>query len=181
MWDEQVERMERYYRRCERIEREATDDSVEDDNDTIYSFFMHCYHLKDWFNRDPEYQHQVTEDRACQNPKCAECYMRKSEALTLCQQLCNGIKHLNSTGPMPGRGTNVVTGEVWFFIRSRERTEAGPVSKTRGGVVDRPQWVDTCIGSAFEALTAARNAWKGFIVSAGAVESDEGYEVMYGT
>ena len=164
MWDDQLERMERYYRRCEEIKsRGSSLESVEDDNDTVYSFFIHCYHLKDWFRRDSLYQH---EGKLCANPKCAECYFQNNEALKLCGEFCNGIKHLNSLSPeegrdktpaLPGRGTNHVDNTAWLFII----------------------WADWTYSDPFNAVAAARNAWKKFALQTGAVDSPESYEKYY--
>ena len=78
MWPDQLERVERYYRRCEVIKREATEDSIEDDNDTIYAFFQNCHHLMDWLNLDSEYRHRAPRSQRCENPKCAGCYLNKN-------------------------------------------------------------------------------------------------------
>ena len=119
MWDEQVARMERYYGQCKNIKERSSLATVEDDNDTIYSFFMHCHHLKDWFRRDPCYQHRPKDGRACDNGNCAECYVWNTPALELCQEVCNAIKHLNSSADtaIAGRGRSFVDRSVWFFVR----------------------------------------------------------------
>ena len=147
MWDEQLARMERYYLRCEKIKESCSMDTVEDDNDTIYSFFMHCYHVKDWFNRDAGYQHRPVDEPDCQNKKCAECYLRKTPALKLCQEICNAIKHLNSSSKsaVAGRGRNHVDGSVWFFVRSPDETTQ----------------------DAFEVVEESRAAWKAFVIESG--------------
>ena len=135
IWEDQLQRMERYYRRCEAINEGATIGNVEDDNDTIYSFFIHCYHLRDWLNRDPAFRDNAIkaqpcsdppiEGQPCTSPQCVTCYLEKDPALKLCQEICNGIKHLNSTTAMAGRGVNDEDGSVWFYIRWRPRMIAG--------------------------------------------------------
>lgn len=125
MWDEQFARMERYYRRCQNIKEHSSLATLEEDNNTIYSFFVHCHHLKDWFKQDPCYQHRRNDGGACDNGACAECYVRKTPALKLCQEISNAIKHLNSSeiAPVAGTGGSYVDGSVWFFVRWPDGTQ----------------------------------------------------------
>ena len=55
-YQEQLERVRRYYGRFKKLnggmEHIAPSDMYIDD---IYSFFLNCYHLKDWLKNDPEY------------------------------------------------------------------------------------------------------------------------------
>ena len=166
MWDEQLERMERYYRCCEEIRsRGTTPDRREDDCDTVYSFFIHCYHLKDWLKRDCIYAHR---GKSCSNHRCAECHVQADEALKLCGEFCNGIKHLNrlseqkgrdKTPALPGRGVNYVDDTAWLYVI----------------------WADGTCSDPFEAISAARNAWKAFIIEKGGVASADLYEELYGS
>ena len=184
MWEDQLRRVERYYRRCEGIKTGATIGSVEDDNDTIYSFFIHCYHLRDWLNRDSVFEHDAIKAKSCSdppvkgqpctNPKCGTCYLEKTPALKLCQDICNGIKHLNSNGAMPGREVSYVDESVGFYVRSRPREESGHNVDTRQ--------------DAFKVIAEARDAWKKFIIETGGADiserggvvSEELYEWLYG-
>lgn len=166
MWEEQLVRMERYYQRCRAIQDRESAGRSDSDLDTIYSFFLHCYHLSDWLGKDPKYQHQNSRRTKCSNMGCAKCHVERTPALKLSQELCNGIKHLNPDRPMPGRRMNVVTGEIRFYITWREVNEGGRSSETRA--------------SAFEAIEEARNAWKDYIVAvAGVVTSAGEYDRRY--
>ena len=156
MWDEQLERMERYYSRCVSVqERGSTLESVEDDNDTIYSFFIHCHFLKDWFKRDYLYTHG--KKRCANKMRCAECYLQRTPALKLCQDIANGIKHLNHTSAVSGRMVDLPNKTVWFFVRDRKGAES----------------------DAFNGVRAAREAWKSFALQTGAVGSEELYQVFF--
>ena len=158
MWDDQLQRMERHYRRCLSIQKcGSTIESVEDDNDIIYSFFIHCLHLKDWFIRDYLYTHG--KKRCVNHKRCAECYLRRTPALTLCQDIANGIKHLNRDSAVSGRRVDLPNESVSFFVRDRNGEES----------------------DAFNAVRAAREAWKLFTLSTRAVESEEMYEACYGS
>ena len=160
MWDEQVARMERYYRQCQKIKKSSSLATLEYDNDTIYSFFMHCHQLKDWFRRDPCYQHRPKDGGPCDNRNCAECYVRNTPALELCQEVCNAIKHLNSSegAAVAGRGGSFVDGSVWFFVR----------------------WPDGTERDSFEVIDEARSAWQAFVIQIGEAESAAGYDAWYG-
>ena len=158
MWDEQVARMERYYRRCQMIKGYSSLATLEHDNDTIYSFLMHCHHLKDWFRRDLCYRHQRKHGGGCANGNCAECYVWNIPALELCQEICNAIKHLNSSekAAVAGRGGSFVDGSVWFFVRCPDGTQR----------------------NAFEVIDEARSAWQAFVIHE--AESAAGYDACYG-
>ncbi len=160
MWDEQFARMERYYRWCQNIKEHSSLATLEEDNDTICSFFVHCHHLKDWFKRDPCYQHRRKDGGACDNGACAECHVRKTPALKLCQEISNAIKHLNSSeiAPVAGTGGSYVDGSVWFFVR----------------------WPDGTQRDTFEVIDEARSAWRAFEVQIGEVNSAAGYDAWYG-
>ena len=160
MWDEQVARMERYYRRCQMIKGYSSLATLEHDNDTIYSFLMHCHHLKDWFRRDLCYRHQRKHGGGCANGNCAECYVWNIPALELCQEICNAIKHLNSSekAAVAGRGGSFVDGSVWFFVRCPDGTQR----------------------NAFEVIDEARSAWQAFVIQIGEAESAAGYDACYG-
>ncbi len=59
-----------------------------DFQDIMWSFFQHCWHVKDWIKHDP---------LASSTQKKAACDMaHQSPVLKICQELCNGTKHLLS-------------------------------------------------------------------------------------
>jgi hypothetical protein len=86
-YEEQWNRVLRWYERLKRIsegdETLRPSDSCEDD---MYAFFLNCYHLKDWIMNDPS--RLQMKDRV-------EPFIGQSEALSICADLCNGIKHLS--------------------------------------------------------------------------------------
>lgn len=51
--------------------------------DAARSFFMDCYHLKDWLKKDPRIQ----------NPQDVEAAVSKGPSLSLVADLCNSLKH----------------------------------------------------------------------------------------
>jgi hypothetical protein len=66
--------------------------------DMMWSFFQHCWHVKDWILNDP---------LASTTQKEAACEMaHKSDVLRICQDLCNGTKHLQLRRPGSGSGAS---------------------------------------------------------------------------
>lgn len=53
--------------------------------DDLYSFFINCYHLKDWIEKD---------DSIICTKSDLESFLAKNEYLKLCADLCNSSKHL---------------------------------------------------------------------------------------
>jgi hypothetical protein len=56
--------------------------------DMMWSFFQHCWRVKDWVRRDPS----VTSDQKMAVDDLAH----QSVALGVCRDLCNGTKHLGA-------------------------------------------------------------------------------------
>jgi hypothetical protein len=88
-YNEQFERVKRYYERFKEIDQGKPHclptPYYEDD---VYSFFIHCHHLKDWIENDPtvSVSKQEVEDFVYANPA--------NNALRICADICNGAKHL---------------------------------------------------------------------------------------
>lgn len=67
--------------------------------DDIYAFFQNCYHIKDYLKNDPAYTKHTNSQ--------IESYINRYRtfALTLCADICNGLKHLslsrNRSGATP--------------------------------------------------------------------------------
>src|SRR5712692_9502414 len=83
---EQLERVKRWYSRFKEIsegrEHIPFADFYQDD---IFAFFQNCYHLKDWIKNDPSVAHMKD---------LVEPFINQSEVLSICADLCNGLKHL---------------------------------------------------------------------------------------
>jgi hypothetical protein len=84
--------------------------------DMMWSFFQHCWHIKDWLYHDP---------LASSTQKDAAIAMahQAGGALMICRDLCNGTKHLNLRDPGSGAGAahqyvdmNIVPGQGRFEI-----------------------------------------------------------------
>jgi len=53
-------------------------------DDDVISFFIHCYHVKDWI---------ITSNKIGPSKKEVENYINNNEALRICADICNGEKH----------------------------------------------------------------------------------------
>ena len=82
-WQQEHARMMRAYRRA--VSATAVTIQAEDDR---YSFFVGCFHLKDWLKND------ATIPAAIKT--AAGVLVNTNESLKLCADLANGIKHLRA-------------------------------------------------------------------------------------
>ena len=67
-----------------------------DFQDMIWSFFQHCWHLKDWVEHDP--LASPTQKSAVKRA------VHNSPLLLICRDMCNGTKHLKLDNPSSGTG-----------------------------------------------------------------------------
>jgi hypothetical protein len=87
LFEKQLERVRRYYNRFKtinngRIHSEPSETYLDD----IYTFFMHCYHLKDWLKKDPAYIKHTDQE--------IENYVSNTLPLAISADICNCSKHL---------------------------------------------------------------------------------------
>ena len=83
---EQIDRANRYLNRIRDIYAGVftTTDDRDLYEDDVLSFFMHCFHIRDWIlhlNRVGINAHQL------------DAFINQHEALRVCADLCNGTKH----------------------------------------------------------------------------------------
>ena len=97
-WQWQLQRVERYYRRCQQLVEAnspvANDLEFYQLSDHLVSFFVHCYHLKDWLKTDPRYP-ACSRNSPCGQDRCPECRVNDHPPLKICADNANGVKHLN--------------------------------------------------------------------------------------
>lgn len=87
---EQLERTQRYLERMRRLYRgvPAEWERRHEFEDDVYSFFVHCYHVRDWF---------LHLNKINLTEKELEEFIGKHHALRICADLCNGTKHCTLT------------------------------------------------------------------------------------
>ncbi len=83
---EQIERANRYLGRIRQMYEGVIDPHRDRElySDDVISFFMHCYHIRDWII-------QLSKVRV--TAKEVDAFINKHEALRVCADLCNGSKH----------------------------------------------------------------------------------------
>jgi hypothetical protein len=97
---EQYERMRRSFDRFRGFKPGIVAHNISSDyEDDIYAFFMHCYHLKDWIKND-----RSVKARMPNIASGVEQFINESEALSLCADLCNSLKHLELKRSRSGEG-----------------------------------------------------------------------------
>ena len=109
---EQFERAERYLQKikniyhgkCDKILGRNTKFHDPHYEDEILSFFMHCYHIKDWI------EHLNKNDL---KKKEIESFINKNQCLKICADLCNGTKHCKLTRhPRSGKEPYIASGTL---------------------------------------------------------------------
>jgi hypothetical protein len=117
---EQLERTRRYLKRLRQIYAEVPylSDTREYYADDVLSFFIHCYHIKDWI---------IRLNRLGVTQKDVDAFIGAHDELKICADLCNGIKHCQLTQPpRTGRQPHLA---AWEFISSGINDE---MDTTRG-------------------------------------------------
>ena len=86
---DQWERILRRYQTLKEIdEARACPASLEEQNDAVLPFFQDCYHFKDWIKNSCGNESLIIE---------IEKFVSESPSLTICGEICNGTKHLDTS------------------------------------------------------------------------------------
>ena len=91
---EQFERMKRWYERIKKIDQGMPHDlsfinlpsDYFYDEDEVHAFFINCYHLRDWIEKDDTVEQQKKDK--------VKCFIEKTPCMCLCADICIGRKHL---------------------------------------------------------------------------------------
>lgn len=144
---EQLERTKRYLKRLRDIYAGVFDDgttriSYEDD---VLSFFMHCYHVRDWLVHSHEVQVRA---------KDIDDFISQSYCLCLCADISNGVKHCKltrppRTGSQPNFSGKEYNSSLWFIGASGggELLQATYTIQTATGVVDALSLAEECVAT----------------------------------
>jgi len=68
--------------------------------DDAFSFFVHCYHIRDWI---------IELNRAGLRREDVDAFVNQHRELRICADLCNGTKHCYLTRPKTDRQPHVAT------------------------------------------------------------------------
>jgi hypothetical protein len=94
----QLDRARRFLDRVQRGYEGLEDLDDVEFQDMMWSFFQHCWHVKDWMRHDP-----LASDA---QKEAVIKLAHQSGALMICRDLCNGTKHLNLSHPSSGAGAS---------------------------------------------------------------------------
>lgn len=144
---EQFERVKRWYDRFNEINSGRKHDHSSDYyEDVVYAFFINCYHLKDWIKND---------ESAGAVAMGVEGFVDDNNELSLCGDICNGVKHLKLTGSRSGQNPQFGQRKFAVKVGGSETTISVKYSiDTSNGPID-----------AFDLATKCLGAWKNFIES----------------
>ncbi len=116
--------------------------------DEVYSFFLNCYHLKDWLINDSCFPGSRPD---------VEDYINANQELQLCADICNAHKHLRLDSPRSKENPHVGGQKIDLELRDGE------------AAIKIKFTIDTASGplDAFELATRCLELWKQFIVIRG--------------
>ena len=147
----QLDRVQRYLQRFREInsgrKHNHPSDYYEDD---VYAFFQNCYHLKDWIKHDPQ----------CKSWTNCEKLITHSRNLSLCADICNGLKHFKLTKLRSSESPRIEGKDINLKI-----TEGG--SEESGLKISMKIEIHTNSGpiDAFKLATECVSEWKSYIES----------------
>ncbi len=140
---EQLKRAERYLARIRAVYAGTfaqlhTRDAYEDD---LLSFFMHCYHIRDWI---------IHLNRLDLTARYVDDFINANRCLQLCADLCNGSKHCTlraaRSGSQPHVSGKTYQTSTWSAGSSGgEVLQAKYVIVTSDGLVDALQLAEECM------------------------------------
>lgn len=143
---EQFDRAHRYLVRIRSIYAGiyAGDHKKQEYEDDVLSFFVHCFHIKDWI---------VHLNKIGVTAKQVDEFINASECLKICADLCNGTKHCiltrsARTGRQPHMSGRQYKSSVWFTGSGGGEVVQGKYSiVTAAGVVDALNLAEECMRS----------------------------------
>jgi hypothetical protein len=144
-YQEQFERMKRSYERFKEINQgKEHNQHSEYCHDDMYSFFLNCYHLKDW----------IKNDESIELPKgTVEDFINKHDCMRLCADICNGIKHLNRENDRSGKDPKFGGRHITFNVSES-------IIKIKFSILTKDGTID-----AFELATECIQKWEKFILT----------------
>ena len=145
-WGDQYDRMLRWYKKFEEIDRGKIDDSPNyfSYHDEVYAFFQNCHHLKDW----------TINDAKVSLPKnVVEQFINRNEYLKICADICNGTKHLKLD-----KSRSKISPKIEPSSTTIRVSEKGQIHKIK-------YTIETTSGiyDAFKIATECVEKWKEFI------------------
>jgi hypothetical protein len=110
VWEKQWARVNRWYLRFRAIDAGVEHNEPTDfHQDEMWSFFVNCYHFKDWLKNDTA--SGVSE-------KDVEDYVNQSPNLSLCGDVANGSKHAVLTWARVDKNTKLKNQKFKFELHA---------------------------------------------------------------
>jgi len=143
---EQFERMKRWYERIKKIDQGMPHNLHSDYYcHDVYAFFVNCYHLRDWIEKDDTVEQQIKDK--------VRCFIEKTNCMCLCADICIGIKHLKQERKVYSK-KNPIFGVRKFFLS----VGAEPIIKVKFSIETKTGTID-----AFELASKCIRKWGEFI------------------
>lgn len=141
---EQFERAQRYLERLRAAYAgiDTGSRSKRDCEDDTLSFFMHCYHIRDWI---------VHLNKLGIGSREVDAFINGNECLKICADLCNGTKHCvlthaTRTGWQPHIAGKQYRSSVWLTGTGGEEVLHGKYwIMTSSGMVDALALAEECM------------------------------------
>ncbi|MBT9175699.1 MAG: hypothetical protein DDT22_01383 [candidate division WS2 bacterium] len=148
---EQFERMKRWYECIKKIDQ-GRPHNLSFVNlpsnyfyDEVYTFFLNCYHLKDWIQND---------DTVKLPKENVENFINQNECMRVCADICNGIKHLRRESNRSGKDPKFGGREFSLSLGGGPE----PMIKVKFSIKTKTGTID-----AFELASECVQKWEEFI------------------
>lgn len=146
-WQQQYNRVKRWYERLKLVNESKKHDLPTDYYlDEVYAFFINCYHLKDWIKNDENSKVSSEE---------IEDFVKNSEPLKICGDICNGSKHLSINRPRNNSNTRIGSRHFALTLGG-----SSPTIYIKYDIVSGNKTYD-----AFTLAIECLNEWKQFLLS----------------
>jgi hypothetical protein len=120
--------------------------------DDVWAFFMNCYHLRDWLIR-----------AGVKSQKEVDSFIDQSQAMRLCRDVANGVKHYK-LNPRKPTTTNANWTTMTYYTYTGREGEALREHAHRVFLPDQAKrFKVTAARDVFEVADACMTAWRGFL------------------
>ena len=149
---EQYERARRYLNKIENVYAgvfSSTEHILKDYDDDVYSFFIHCYHIRDWI---------IQLNKVGVTSNQVDAFINSQKSLSVCADLANGTKHCKLTRTSRTKHQPRIV--------STERQTSTWLINSGGGEVLKCKYTILCNSEFFDALKLAKeciHAWDGYM------------------
>lgn len=149
---EQLERTKRYLNRLNKIYSGIFSSSGHDEeayDDDVISFFIHCYHVRDWV---------IHLNKLGITARQVDSYIDRHRALRICTDLANGSKHCKLTRSIRGNSQPHIAG--------KERRTTTWLTGSDGGEVMKCKYTILSDTESFDALELATECillWESYV------------------